>query len=74
MRSTTPEAPLALPLEGAESRGSEPTCVGLDGARNGRVSWPCGLQGPLADRRSRIRGGCLTTTLLATAVAMRMEH
>ncbi len=72
MRSTTPEAPLALPLEGAEARGSKP--VGLDGTRNGRVSRPGGQQGPLADRRSRIRGGCLTTTLLATAVAMRTEH
>ncbi len=46
MRSITPEAPSALPLEGA----------------------------PLADRQSRIRGGCLATTLLATPVAVRMEH
>jgi hypothetical protein len=28
---------------------------------------------PLADRPSRIRGGRLATTLLVTAVAMRME-
>jgi hypothetical protein len=48
-----------LPLKGAEARGSNPTCVGLDGPRNGRVSRPCGLQGPLADRQRRIRGGCL---------------
>jgi hypothetical protein len=46
MKSTTPEAPTALPLEGAS----------------------------LADRQSRIRGGCLATTLLATAVAMRKEQ
>jgi hypothetical protein len=45
MNSNTPEAPSALPLEGA----------------------------PLADRQSRIRGGCLATTLLATTVAVRME-
>lgn len=43
---TTPEAPSALPFEGA----------------------------PLADRPSRIRGGCLATDLLATAVAVRMEQ
>ena len=55
----TPEAPAALPLKGAEARGSKSTCVGLDGPRNGRVSRPCGLQGTLADRQSRIRGGCL---------------
>ncbi len=42
------------------ARGSKPTCVGLDEPRNGRVSRPCGLQGPLADRRSRVRGGRLT--------------
>ncbi len=47
------------PLEGAEARGSKPTCVGLDGPRNGRVSRPCGLQGTPADRQSRIRGVCL---------------
>jgi hypothetical protein len=57
MNGPTPEAALPLPLKGAEARGSEPTCVGLDGPRNGRVSRPCGLQGPLADRQSRIRGG-----------------
>jgi len=45
MNSTTPEAPSALPLEGA----------------------------PLADRQSRIRGGCLATPLLATRIAVRME-
>jgi Outer membrane lipoprotein-sorting protein len=48
------------PLKGAEPRGSKPTCVGLDGARDGRVPRPCGLQGPPADRQSRILGGHLT--------------
>ena len=52
----TPEAAAPLPLKGAEARGSKPTCVGLDGPRNGRVSRPCGLQGTPADRQSRIRG------------------
>ena len=56
---TTSEAASPLPLKGAEARGSKPTCVGLDRPRNGRVSRPCGLQGTLADRQSRIRGGCL---------------
>jgi hypothetical protein len=45
------------PLKGAEARGSKSTLGGLDGPRNGRVTRPCGLQGPLADRQSRIRGG-----------------
>jgi hypothetical protein len=45
------------PSRGAETRGSRPTCVGLDWSRKGPVSRPCGLQGPLADRRGRIRGG-----------------
>ena len=52
----TPEAAAPLPLKGAEARGSKPTCVGLDGPRNGRVLRPCGLQGTPADRQSRIRG------------------
>jgi hypothetical protein len=56
---TTPEAAAPLPLKGAEARGSKPTGVGLDGPRSGRVPRPCGLQGTPADRRSRIRGGCL---------------
>jgi hypothetical protein len=46
MNSTTPEAPSALPLEGA----------------------------PLADRQSRIRGGCLATPTPATTVGGHMEH
>ena len=53
-----------LPLKGAKARGSTPTCVGLDGPRNGRVPRPCGLQGTLADRRSRIRGGRLVVATL----------
>jgi len=57
MKWPTPVAASPLPLKGAEARGSKPTCVGLDGARDGRVSRPCGLQGALADRQSRIRGG-----------------
>jgi hypothetical protein len=56
---TTPEAASPLPLKGAEARGSKPTGVGLDGPRNGRVSRPCGLQGPLAAWQSQFRGGCL---------------
>jgi hypothetical protein len=56
---TTAEAPAALCLEGAEARGSKPTCVGLDGPRNGRVPRPCGLQGPPAALQSRLRGGRL---------------
>ena len=53
----TPEAAAPLPLKGAEARGSKkPTCVGLDGPRNGRVSRPCGLQGTPAPRQSRLRG------------------
>ena len=52
----TPVAAAPLPLKGAEARGSTPTCVGLDGPRNGRVSRPCGLQGPPADWQSQIRG------------------
>jgi len=47
------------PLEGAEARGSKPTCVGLDRPRNGRVSRPCGLQGPPAAWQSQFRGVCL---------------
>ena len=43
--------------QGAEARGSKPTCVGLDEPRNGRVSRSCGLQGPPAARQSRFRGG-----------------
>jgi L-aminopeptidase/D-esterase-like protein len=53
---TTPEAASPLPLEGAEARGSKPTCVGLDGPRNGRVWRPCGLQGTPTARQSRFRG------------------
>ena len=56
---TTPVAASPLRLEGAEVCGSKPACVGSDGPRNGRVWRPCGVQGPLADRRSRIRGACL---------------
>ena len=56
MNGLAPEAAAPLPLKGAEARGSKPTCVGLDGPRNGRVSRPCGLQGTLAARQSRIRG------------------
>ena len=67
MMLTTPEAPSALPLKGAEARGSKPTCVGLDMPRNGRVSRPCGPQGTLADRQSRIRGGCLAIMRLASS-------
>jgi hypothetical protein len=52
----TPEAASPLPLKGAEARGSKPTCVGLDGPRNGRVLRPCGLQGTPAAGRSPIRG------------------
>jgi hypothetical protein len=68
---TPPEAPSALPPMGAEARGSKPTCVGLDGPRDGRVARPCGLQGPLADRRSRIRGGCLNR---CRRLAFRATH
>jgi hypothetical protein len=56
---TTPVAASPLPLQGAEDRGSKPTCVGLDGPRSGRVPRPRGLQGTPADRQSRIRGVCL---------------
>ena len=55
----TPEAAAPLPLEGAEARGSEPTCVGLDGQRDGRVPRPCGLPGTLAAGQSPIRGARL---------------
>jgi cytochrome c551/c552 len=70
----TPEMPSALPLKGAEARGSKPTCVGLDGPRNGRVSRPCGVQGTPAARHSRFRGvrsiTCSTAlALLATTVS-----
>ena len=65
--ATTPEAATPLPLKVAESRGSKPTCVSLDGPRNGRVSRPCGLQGTLADRRSRIRGVRLANPCVARA-------
>jgi hypothetical protein len=64
--TTTPEAASPLPLKGAEARGSKPTCVGLDGPRNGRVSRPCGLQGTPADRQSRIRGVRLGVRALCT--------
>ena len=56
-----PRSALPLPFEGAEARGSKPTCVGLDGPKNGRVLRPCGLQGPLAVRQSRFASGCLAT-------------
>ena len=52
-----------MPLKGAEVRGSKPTCVGLDGPRNGRVSRPCGLQGTLAAGQSPIRGVRLATLI-----------
>jgi photosystem II stability/assembly factor-like uncharacterized protein len=65
----TPGAAAPLPLKGAEVRGSEPTCVGLDGLRIGRVSRPCGLQGPPADRQSRI-GGVFWTRWAAIAVVV----
>jgi len=55
----TPEAAAPLPLKGAEVRGSTPTCVGVDGPRNGCISQPCGLQGPPAAWQSQIRGGRL---------------
>ena len=64
----TPEAPSALPLKGAEARGSKPTCVGLDGPRNGRVSRPCGLQGTPAARRSLFRG--VRSMFCSTALAL----
>jgi hypothetical protein len=57
---STPEAASPLPLEGAEALGSKPSCVDLDGPRNGRVSRPCGLQGTPAAWWGRIRGACLT--------------
>jgi len=60
--TTTPEAASPLPLKGAEARDSKPTCVGMDGPRNGRVSRPCGLQGTLAAWQSQIRGGRLDCT------------
>jgi hypothetical protein len=56
MKWPTPEAASPLPFKGAEARGPKPTCVGLDGPRNGRVSRPCGLQGTLAAGQSPIRG------------------
>jgi hypothetical protein len=62
---TTPEAAAPLPLKGAEARGSKPTCVGLDGPRNGHVSRPCGLQGSPAAWRSQFRGDCLNRGALA---------
>jgi hypothetical protein len=71
---TTPEAASPLPLKGAESRGSKPTSVGMDGARKGRVSRPCGLQGPLADRQSRIRGGRLARPWGSRVVAQVAWH
>ncbi len=43
----------------AEARGSKPTRVGLDGPRKGRVSRPCGLQGPPAAWQSQFRGARL---------------
>ena len=35
----------SLPPEGAECRGSEPACAGLDGMKDRCVSQRCGLQG-----------------------------
>jgi hypothetical protein len=56
---THPRSGFAAPLKEAEARGSKPACIGLDGPRNGCVLRPCGLQGTLVDRQSRIRGGRL---------------
>jgi len=67
---TTPVAASLLPLKGAETRGSKPTCVGLDGPRSGRVSRPRGRQGTLADRQSRIRCVRLAIALLTAAAAV----
>jgi hypothetical protein len=53
---TTPEVASPLPPEGAEARGSKPTCVGLDGPRSDRVSRPCGLQAAPATPQSLLRG------------------
>ncbi len=46
------------PLQGAEGRGSEPACAGLDSPKKPRLRRGCGLQGALAVRQSR-PGGAL---------------
>jgi len=38
-------APTLAAPEGAEGRGSQPTCVGLDGPKSGCLRHPRGLQG-----------------------------
>ncbi|MDT4845561.1 hypothetical protein FQZ97_795510 [compost metagenome] len=55
------------PLKGAEGRGSEPACAGLDGPKKPRLWRGCGLQGALAVRQSR-PGGALGATLACTAL------
>ena len=45
--------------QGAEARGPEPTCVGLDRLTHDRGPRPCGLQGTPAAGQSPIRGACL---------------
>jgi|GEM_PF-2462039 len=40
-----PRSLRSLPPEGAEGRGSKPTCVGLDGQKSGCLWHPRGLQG-----------------------------
>ena len=59
----SPRSAFGASPRGAEARGSKSACAGLDGPRDGRVSRPCGLQGPLADRQSRIRGGRLAQAI-----------
>jgi hypothetical protein len=53
---TTPAAASPRPLQGAEARGSKPTCVGLGGPKDGRVSQPCGLQATPAPPQGLLRG------------------
>jgi len=51
-----PRSAFVAPLKGATVHGSEPTCVGLDGPKNSRVSRPRGLQGTPVARQSRFHG------------------
>jgi hypothetical protein len=58
------------PLKGAEGRGSEPACAGLDGPKKPRLWRGCGLQGALAVRQSR-PGGALDGTVARADSALR---
>ncbi len=56
MNTKHPRRAARDPLKGAEGRGSEPACAGLDGPKKPRLWRGCGLQGALAVRPEPVDG------------------